>query len=96
MAQFAEKQNDWDATFKHWGQCRECQVVIIQDDNTTEAEAIDAFKKMNAALFGQGLACYQTKQFDSALQFFMEAAKDNDYVQGDPRAKKLIRELGGN
>lgn len=95
LAEASEKIEDWEGAFEYWKQYRECQPLIMQVPDSTDADCIKALQEMKRALFGQGLACCHLEHFELATQFLTEAAKDDTYVNGDERAKKLLRQLGG-
>lgn len=95
LAEVCEKQGDNINAVTYWGQLRECILVIMKDDETSAAECVELMKEMNNATFRAGVAAGACGHMDLAFQYLQEAARDTEYVPGDPNAKKALHDLLG-
>jgi len=93
LANTCENLGELWQSVNYWKKYRECQLLILQSENFTAENCSQVMSKIKGSLYFQGEACYLLKRYDLAAGYLEEAARDNDYTTGDPRAKALLNKI---
>lgn len=93
LANTSENTGEMWQSVDYWKKYRECQLLILQMGHFTAESCSQVMAKIKGSLYFQGEACYHMKRYDLAAGYLEEAARDNDYTAGDPRAKALLNKI---
>jgi len=93
LANSCEQAGELWQSVDYWKKYRECQLLILQMGHFTAESCSQVMAKIKGSLYFQGEACYHMKRYDLAAGYLEEAARDNDYTSGDPRAKALLNKI---